>query len=346
MTDGYIVEAASILLHAPAVLALWQHSLMDLSGDRAQHKLRQGYVDNPAGSGVCLQLRAASDDALVGVQCLLARDYFVGERHVRVATMADYVVADRHRTLGPALKLMRRTIEEGRQRFDLVLGFPNEKSLAVSTRAGLREAGRLMRYGKLLHTRFLLRRKLPVAVAWLLSLPLDVAIAAWDFVRPLRWSAGLAWQATTTADPALDQIWQLRPDHLLLADRSARALSWRFAGDSVPAQLWIARDRHAQPVGYVLWSTEANTVVLRDFLCTGPTQRLGALLASFCWHIRRTRAAAVSIEFIGAQDVHAAIADAGFIAKADTLPVTGVDAAGQTPVPTHWYMTPFDRDND
>jgi hypothetical protein len=346
MTDGYIVEAASILMHAPAVLSLWQRGLADLSGDRAERKLQQGYVNNPAGSGVCLQLRSTNMDDLLGVQCLLARDYYVGERHVRVAAMADYVVADKHRTLGPALKLMKRAIEEGRHQFDLLIGFPNEKSLAVSIRAGLREAGRLVRYGKPLHSRLLLQRKMPPALARLLSWPLDLAIAAWDFARPLRWSGGLTWHPTTTDDPALDQIWQSRPDHLMLAERSARALSWRYADDPLPVEVWIARDRQGQPAGYMLCSKKGEAVVLRDFLCVDPEQRAGALLASFCWHIRRHRAAAVSIEFAGAQAIHAAIINAGFIAKAETLPVTAVNATQRTPAPAHWYMTSFDRDQD
>lgn len=346
MTDGYIVEAASILMNAPAILALWQNGLMDLAGERAEQKLLQGYVNNPAGSGVCVQLRTTESDELLGVQCLLARDYFVGERHLRVAAMADYVVSDRHRTLGPALKLMKRTIEEGRHQFDLVVGFPNEKSLAVSTRAGLREAGRLMRYGKLLHSRYLLQRKLPSLAAKLLSAPVDLAIAAWDFARPLRWSSGLTWQVTTTSDPALDAIWQARPDDLMLAQRSAAALNWRFAAGPQAVQVWVARDRRHRPVGYVLWGVEDGTVAVRDFFCVEPQQHLSALLASFCWHIRRSNATSVSIEFLGAQWIHAAIVDAGFIVKADSLPVVAAESVGRTPPPERWYMTSFDRDHD
>lgn len=342
-----------------AVLALWQrHSAMGIAAAR---KLAWGYHDNPAGPGHCVLLRADSvpigHTAPVGVIALHERRWWRGEQTVSAAALADFVVDPMHRTLGPALILMRAALASA-QAQALVYGLPNDNSRAVAARVGLAALHTMPRRGKLLRGAFLLQRR---GLPWRGSLrssvtaPLDAALAGIDLLGASTEGRGLCWQQADFADVAIDELWAQRDGSLWLAERSARCLAWRFgqAAGSGPAepspwQLSIARTADGHPRGYVVWRLSQDLVELGDFLCPQPFQRLPQLLHSFARHMRRSsQATALSLEVAGGEALSAALTRAGFIAHGGCTAIVGrlAGALGSTAPGATWFTT-FDRDPD
>jgi hypothetical protein len=134
--------------------------------------LRTGYLTNPAGEGVCAAALRRRRPNAEGVQCLHPRTFHLGAQY-HGACIADFAVSREHRSLGPALMLLRRIAEVGVERFDLVYGLPNAKSTAVCKRAGLKCIGYIRRYVKVLRLRDQLARRIPTWMATSIALSSD-----------------------------------------------------------------------------------------------------------------------------------------------------------------------------
>ena len=134
MALKYSFERADLDSSESLIAGLWAQGLLGLVDSVAKEKYQQFYLDNPAGRGDCILLVDTASGRAVGVQGFVPRRFWRGTRKVDAAVMADFIVVPEHRSLGPALKLMRAGIELGKQRFAFFYGTPNEKSLAIVRR--------------------------------------------------------------------------------------------------------------------------------------------------------------------------------------------------------------------
>ncbi|MBL8327844.1 MAG: hypothetical protein JNJ71_03260 [Rubrivivax sp.] len=320
-------------------------------GGRAQQKLRHAYLNNPAGAGRCLLLRTAHDADAVGVIGLHQRQWWRGAEARQVLALTDFVVDRSHRTLGPALQLMRAAVADGLQAQDLVYGLPNAASQAVAQRAGLRRLGTLPRLGKLLRSAFLLRRQGLEQPPRALTVPMDAALAGFD--AAMTQAAGVAWRWREGRfdDALLARLWAARDPTLWLADRSPEVLAWRFSPEAEAGwQLSLAESARSDQtaLGYVVWRRAGELVDIADVLCNAPQEQLASLLRSFARRMRRhTEATALTLEFSGSPALMRQLARAGFVAKETGAAVFGLApgderlwAAGPP------YFTRFDRDPD
>lgn len=348
MRSRYTARESALTEHEDLIQSLWSENLDGMTPVAAHAKLHHGYLANPAGPGIAMLLQDEASGRPVGVQCLHARTFWRGGTSYLVAALADYVVAPAHRSLGPALTLMRGGLALGASRLGFIYGFPNAKSQAVCSRAGMQRLGGTTRYGKLLRLRFLLRSgRHPALKPWM-TRPADAALRALDAVRTMFHATGLRWSDATADDPRLDEIWAGRDPELLLSERSAQMLGWRYAPPGFPGwRISIAEDREHRPLGYVAWTCRDDILLISDFFCRRPKQDSCRLLTGFAWFVRHQPASALSLEFQGPREVADQIRRAGFLAKDGVAPL--FFAAGTGDVPTDaqcWYVTGFDRDGD
>lgn len=345
MSSKYSVRQVAIADHAEAIAALWARCLRALTLQAAHRRLQHRYLRNPGGVGATLLLQQEDLAEVAGVQCLQSRVFHHGGRRWQVAGLADYAVGESHRTLGPALQLMKRALALGRTHCDWIYGFANEKSAAVCKRSGLQRVGNVERWTRPLRTRELLARRLPAALAAVLAPLADAALWLRDAARPGS-ARRLRWQDSVHFDAELDALWQRRSSALLLSERSRHWLEWRFAVE-VPGRstVSLARDATGELLGYVVWQREAALAVVVDFLCADPLHDTARLMRGFAWHARGLGGVQrVSLEFFGAPEVSAQLQAAGFVKRHDEMPLYLVEGANPPPPPSCWYVTAFDRD--
>lgn len=349
MSSKYCVREVEIDAHAPDITALWSRCLQSLSPQAALSRLQHRYLRNPAGPGSALLLQ--QDEASVlnvaGVQCLHARVFHHDGHTWRVAGMADYAVAEQHRTLGPALQLMKRALVAGRAQYDWLYGLPNPKSEAVCKRSGLVRLGSAGRWTALLRSRRLLARWLPERMAAVLAPALD-PLLKWRDALSLGGARGQQWQDYRGVPPEVDAIWRQRPSQLLLSERTSAVLQWRFASDTVePWTVSVARRRDGSLLGYVVWRAESEAAVVADFLSTTPVRDTALLMRGFAWHLRRVAAVErVTVEFFGSPDVAHCLDSAGYWLRPEALPLYLAHGLHEAPPADRWYFTGFDRDGD
>ncbi len=131
MSIQYSTEEADLSIAASVIQSLWVKSLVGHDLRSARDKLHHGYLANPAGRGTVILLKAGGLEEAQGAQGLHPRLFHHGAHPIRAVGLADYVVNAEHRSLGPALMLMRRGAQLGAERFELVYGLPNAKAAPV-----------------------------------------------------------------------------------------------------------------------------------------------------------------------------------------------------------------------
>ncbi len=351
----YVAAEASPTAEAESLCALWHRNLHFDSVAHAAEKLEHGYVCNPAGAGVLFAVRgatAASGETgarVAGSIGLHPRHLCIGERELVAASLADFAVDRSHRTVGPALMLMRAALRAGRQRFALVYGIPNADSHALLRRAGLKQIGEMQRFVLVISSRPKLEGRLPRAVLPLLAPFVDLALRARAFwQRPGLRSTLRCCEASFT-DPAIDRVWGQRPRSWLMSDRAASTLRWRYArARPTKWRVAVARTADGRDAGYVAWRLDAGVAVVGDFLATHPSRETGALMHAFAQHARQAGAHAVTASFLGDPAVARGLLGAGFFPAGSPGEPVFVDRDGVLAdfPDAQWYLTGYDNDGD
>ena len=350
MNAKYYLSEADLGANQDQIVGAWALGLEGLVDDAAQAKYRHYYLDNPAGIGMCLLLHELAGNKAVGAQGLIPRTFYAGQRRFSAATLADFVVAPGHRSLGPALKLMRSCIALSQDRFDFVYGTPNEKSRAILNRAGIHPLGALTRYTKLLRSESYLSERVPRWMVSPVATVADAAIASTDFVRDVLFGSHFRWSEPTTFSAEFEKVWQGRQADIVSSERSPTTLRWRYS-TAKPESPWhfsLAADRTDTPIGYVIWRQVNEIAMIDDFFCSNMEESVRALLQSFVVHARRFRVHKVSLEFLGPPSISAALVACGFAPRNQSHVVVVDRAKGDGDrslfSPGRIFMTSFDRD--
>lgn len=345
---GYSTREADLNLDAASIVSLWADNLLGHDQASARAKLRLGYRDNPAGGASVQLLMVQGEPHAQGAQGLHARVFWVGARQWHGAGLGDFVVNLPHRSLWPALLLMRRCVKLGAERFDVTYGFPNKKAAAVCRQGGLRQFGDMQRYAKPLSSRAYLARRMPSWMAGVVAPMVDAAMRIGDSFRALLGPTPLACTAIDWQDPAIDMLWSRRVATVAFSERSSRMLQWRFA---LPGRgkwhLCLVSDASGSAQGYVVWRDLEGLVEIGDFFTVEPARCTASLLNAFIRMARTQGARSVSLEFFGANQVVAQILRAGMRQRPERHPVYTCSVLPEGfGTPGNWYLTLFDDDAD
>jgi hypothetical protein len=356
MPTHYTVEAAKLPQDTSDVLTLWVNNLPGFDAQNAKAKLLLGYAANPAGASAVLLLRAHDDASSTstaqGTQGLHARRFVQGAQTLKSIALADLVVNAEHRSLGPALMLMRSSVELAQAGHDITYGLPNDRAATVCTRAGLRPLGSVQRYAKPLASREKLDQRVPAWLAMFVAPLVDRALTLRDSMRGSKLGLRLTCRSCSWNDPALDDVWARRRPELLLSDRSAAMLRWRFDGSRLPQstprwEVCVAHDASSAVQGYVVWRQTDGFIEVGDFFVKDVALHLAPMMLGFARYAKRHHAVSVSVEFFGDPRVVQGLLAAGLHVRPDQTPVfIGAATPPALTDPSLWYFTAFDNDAD
>ncbi len=350
MLAPYAVEGSELRRQSATIGALWIANLAVSSAEAVDAKIRLGYVENPAGAGHCVLLRRHAAESPIGVLCLHPRRFHFGAQRIVGANLADFAVAAAHRSLGPALSLMKHAISFGEEKFGMVYGLPNKKALAVFKRAGMKEIGAITRYVKVLCSQHYIARYMPDPVAGVLGKIVDGAMRALDAGKRLLLRPRMRGAGAELGDAAIDRVWQQRPVDLLLSERSADILQWRFGAPGRGNwQLYVVRSADGADCGEIVWRLNGGKAEVGDFFSCDPRRMTASMMLAFSAHARGRGARSVSVEFFGDESVVAGLRNAGFRAREAGHSLFLADDPAFAPgagARQHWYMTRFDDDTD
>ncbi|GAB3786294.1 hypothetical protein [Dyella agri] len=343
--SGYRTEVAELPRDRDVVLALWNGNL----GDPARHagKLDWFYQHHPFGEPLLQLLR--HDGEVIGSCGVAPRRMLWRGREIRAGLLADMAVDARHRTLGPALMLQESLLAAATDRFDLVYGFPNRKSLPVVKRLGFAVLGEMPRYSRVLRHAGYLQRSLPRWLALPLGGLLDASFALRDRLQTLG-APRLVATWSEQVDPRMEALWQASSHGQgLLGARDTAMLRWRFDQTPLGHTRYLLLSDSADGPLRAWFACEVVGSVLRvcDYWCVRGTAGIDiALVLALVRIAHRGRHASISLEHAASVEQLAGWQRAGFVCR-DSQPVVGKWLGGG-PAPAamaqDWYLTAGDED--
>jgi len=340
----YDTRSADPLRDGDTVVAVWRDGQL---GHADQHaaKFAWFYRQCPFGAPMVRLLHHAPSDTIVGTCAAGPRRMVAGGKALEAGVLVDIAVTPKHRSLGPAMIMQASLIEASAERFDLLYGFPNAKSLPVVKRLGYVVLGEMLRQARVLRSRRYLARRLPAPLAALVAWPVDAAVSLWLSARRLR-AGGLRGEWVDRVDDRMDALWHGSAcGDTALAVRDATFLRWRFdACPLVSTRYLLVSDRDGTLRAWFACEVADGVLHVRDFWFVGaidgpPRAYLDVLLAA-AWPEGH---AAVSVECLGSQACHDAWRAAGFRERG-RRPVIGRWQRHAVPVPAAIHLTSADED--
>lgn len=363
----YEVHLAAPRAAQESLLRVWKN--LQVKGDPAD-KFQWTYEQAPYVPETAFLLKA--QDRVVGSAGYGIRAFRVLGEDLRAAVMADLAVDAEHRSLAPALSLVKAGREFVQKQFDFAYGWPNSKAEGVFARARYKALGRLHRFVRVLRYEAYLDRTSYYTdrLAQLTHLPPNVVsvltkrpVAAvgtrvltyakrvrhlTDTVR-VKQTCALQWSSLT--DPRIDLVWETaRDDYKIIAERSTRFLRWRFANESVRVALLTRREDNA-PCAYAIIRCERGDAQIVDIF--GVPETLPSMLTLLVAALSQDSTVhAVSCMYLGEPRFLDMLLDAGFEKRTEKWRSVYL-CTGQLPerlTPElervdNWHLTAFDEDN-
>lgn len=318
-TPAYVPTAGDARRDRDAVLAVWRGSSLGRE-ERLATKYDWFYLGCPFGQPALRLLRHEASGAIVGTAAAGPRRMLREGKELRAGVIVDMAVTTEHRSLGPAVTVLKSLMAAGEARFDLLYGFPNQKAVSVFKRVGYDKLGEIVRYARVLRYEEHLARLMSPAAALPLGLLLDGATAIGQELRARRASAReLAVSWSDSAVPEMDELWA-RSAHgdETIAVRDAAMLRWRFDEAPVPKTryLLVKDSRTGSLSAWFACQVDGRVMHVRDFWSVDATEGVGQrFIDALLRAARRAGHAVVSVEQAGPAVRRAAWLDAGFMER-------------------------------
>ncbi len=187
------------------------------------------YHENPVGRGRLWVAIDGSSGDLIGTAGAFPRRMTVDGRSVTSWVLADFCVADTHRTLGPALQLQRACLEDlTADGIPFCYDFPSRSMEAIYRRLGQTAQRRIVRFARPLRVRGRLRLGWGAPLAYPLAAVADLVLGR--TVRAPRVDGSLT--VAVHEGPCGEEFSALAqlagPSYGVCVVRSAEYLNWRY----------------------------------------------------------------------------------------------------------------------
>ena len=345
---------------------LWQDNLT-LEAHPAD-KFAWLYLEAPEPPEAVLLLTA--EGAPVGTAGIGIRRFQLGDESGRAGLLADLAVDRAHRSVGPALALVRAGKALVDERYQLAYGFPNKLAEGVFKRAGYQALGTVGRYAKPLRRATFVGRldqaalaEVPTAlrpraqraaqipaVAAAAGLAADVAALAPRALAAASTATRTRFEARPRPDAGLDELWaRARGDYQVIAERTHRFLAWRMGPR--PERTWhLVRDRATAAIlAYAVVDVVDRVAHVRDLF--GQRAEVAALLDYLPLVTYQAGATSLSMRYLGAPWLAEALTARGFAPRASSRMIavsvgatTSAAARARILDPAAWHLTDVDED--
>lgn len=345
---SYRLETPSLATAEPDLVRLWRENLSLRAP--AAHKFAWTCRDVPEPPTE-LVLRAGPE--AVGCVGVMPRVFSLRGQPVRGAILGDLAVDASHRSLMPALMLVRAARKAALEHGTFSYGLPNPAAAPVLKRCGFRTLGSLTRYARVLrHARYM-RRRISVPVLAQVAAPIvDGARFAGMLAPAARALTHLRLEWLTATDSRFDDLWQrARSSYDLVGERSSSFLRWRFLehpDERCEIAALVDRASGDAIQAYAVVLREAEFARIRDLF--GVREHLGSLLDLLVPALLLRGVVSASVRFLGHRDVEALLLDRGFAARETSWPVVydcapgGVPSAADLGDKNRWHLTDADED--
>jgi hypothetical protein len=245
--------------------------------DRA--RLEWLYLHNPDGPAAAWVMVDPVTEEIAGTAAAVPRRMRVGDRIELAWILSDFCVAERYRTLGPALQLQRAClapVASGEPGF--CYDFPSAGMLAVYRRLGVSPSLDLRRYALPLRVD---RRLAKLGLPGVVAAPTAAAGNAVLGRRFRRRSTGdLEIFVEADFGPEFSDLdTRLGGEHAACVRRSVEYLDWRFLANPFQRHLIFTARRRRELVAYAIITSDVESPAIVDLFGSADGVDIRVLLA-------------------------------------------------------------------
>lgn len=345
---AYSIEEGDRALHKQVILDLWQRNFPEV----AQGRFVWMYENNPSGPPIIFLLKHEESGSLVGALALFPRRIFVHGVATNAYICGDLVVDAQHRTLGPAIFLLKAAIDQCKKEPPcILLSFPIKKSEKVAERAGFMVLGEHCQLTKVIRSSKYFHRYIQskLAVRALSSL-FDSFFYLFETVFHLRLMKKYKWQVLDSFDQRFDEFWKtISSSYAMIGERSAIYLNWRIKESPFCRSKVFVLLANGSLYGYIAFTHSNTKCEIIDLAYGGTNEQLRTLLQMFTRYQRFLGTEVVATTITGHKSIINQFRKLGFSLRNSENKVMYYSKQGDSETNLFgaggiWYLT--DADND
>lgn len=348
---SYSTLPADLTKHKELLISLWQNNLKDVSPERFSWI----YENNPNGQPKVFLLLHEESQAVVGAISLFPRPFVYQGKTVKSYICGDMVVESQHRSLGPALILLKAAIKHCDQEDPCILiSLPNEKSKPVALRVGYKILGEYCEFVKVMKTRrYLLRYLKPQALAALFAWPIDVFLHCRHdiFINAIK-SRKYKYEIFEQFDSRFNYLLNnLKSNYDLVGLRNIDYLNWRLVlnpyGKCKIFSIFNKTDKNMY--GYIAYRYHSLRANIIDIVFAGGDKGFHILLFLFSGFMMNNGADSISISLAGNDNIKLNMNSLGYYKRSIKNKVVIYSSFDQANIVdivnnSNWYITKTDND--
>jgi len=347
--QGYTILPVDINDDRNFVIELWNDNFPDSSG--FDYKYQWLYQSNIyPGTFIYFLLHDDSQEK-IGAQGVSGRIFEYNGEKLAVGLIGDFAVNSHHRSLWPAMKLLKSTLKKSVGENDFIISYPNLNALPVVKRAGYKLHMDVNRYVKINKINSYLKKRIPAILAMFIAPLIDFIIITADTIKYIKYSQNIEYEFCNSISKDVDELWEtsIFKNNCLIQERIKKYIDWRMDGEeNLTTRFFVIKNKSDQSMlGYIsyYYIEETNSILIVDFFAKDKENILKSLFSMFVYRIRCMDAVSISVEFIGTDDIDIAIKNSGF-RKRDSRPMFYVfnEKRIETLSTKNWFLTSWDED--
>jgi GNAT superfamily N-acetyltransferase len=347
---SYIVRQANLSDDKNAFLKFWrEHGAKPID-----NKFRWIYENNPCGEAVLWLLIDEGNQEIVGCAALFPREVVVDGEAYRAGIAGDLLIHKNHRTMGPALMLMREVFKSaGSFGFDLIYTLPNKNADLLAKRVGYKKIATLDRYVNLFKVKQqLIKLGIPYVASSIFSPVLGMVL--WTKQRKL-WrckSSSFKFSELTEFDEKFLTLWkEYSLSYPVLPDRSIDYMNWKYFSDPDDvnhAYAAFSLDKK-EMLGCVVYCNDGSSIEIRELILSKNNKSHKYIITEFLRHIQKSGKESAVMNVAGDSRLSAILVDFGFTLRSSGRNVRYAcfnDNINQSTLDdkNNWYFVMSDED--
>jgi hypothetical protein len=304
------------------------------------------YRKNPHGPAIAWLAEDGEGGEVVGASAAFPRRAIVNGCEKTGWVLGDFCVADRYRSLGPALQLQRSTLEAMHRVGEaFCYDFPSRQLTAIYRRLGVAPSAQMVRLARPLRVdekfqRLTKSRFLASSASWLGNSLLRMT----DY----RLNRGRTWDIALHEGRCGDEFTSLlekkQPSNFFEIQRSAEYLNWRYLQHPFFKHSILTARRSGELQGYLVFTCTDQNAQIAEWYAGEDTALLATLVRDLVRRLRKMRTMTLSAFLLDTDPRLPFWKSMGFWPREST-PVMMHWPGGADAPAGEWLLTYGDRDS-
>lgn len=260
------------------------------------------YQDNDYGMPITWLIKSANSKDSLGCASVFRRNFIVNGQSVPGGVNCDFLIHPMHRTLGPAVQLLRKLVSEYKKfgiRF--LMAYPSKPALPAFKRCGFKEIGGIRRWSKVLLTRKYFEsyhgnKKFLTKISPIVDFFLS--ISSYDV-----WNRVFKVRKITFRNTKIESVMDLPESKIVpsgcIGQRSAQYIRWRYSIPRLHKYEICMIVFNEKICGYICCYVDDNMLYVEDLYIYSRTVKSVDVVSAIVGMARSKKVTSINFGFLG-----------------------------------------------